>query len=199
MSWPSTNKAARGRSRRRAGRGTLLIVATFLALSGALRLVEATGSAFALASDTSNSEAPPTTVAAADAIALLEAVKERERKVSEREANLAKRIGALKTTEERVEQQLAALAAAEEQLAQTVAIADGAAEKDVARLVALYDAMKPKDAAELFGEMAPEFAAGFLARMRPDAAAAVLAGLDPKAAYSISVMMAGRNANAPKE
>ncbi len=46
--------------------------------------------------------------------------------------------------------------------------------------------------------MAPEFAAGFLGRMRPDAAAAVLAGLKPDKAYSISVMIAGRNATAPK-
>jgi flagellar motility protein MotE (MotC chaperone) len=190
-------KAAAGH-RRRAGRGALLILATLLGVSGFLRLVEATGGAFALASD-ATVPADAVEPAAPDAIALLEAVKERERKVSEREARLDARIEALKSTEERVEKQLAALSAAEEDLARTVAIADGAAEQDVARLVAFYEAMKPKDAARLFNEMAPEFAVGFLARMRPDAAAAVLAGLDPKAAYSISVLMAGRNANAPRQ
>jgi flagellar motility protein MotE (MotC chaperone) len=46
--------------------------------------------------------------------------------------------------------------------------------------------------------MAPDFAAGFLAQMRPDAAAAVLSGLDPNKAYTISVVLAGRNALAPK-
>ena len=199
MTRRANDKAARRNNRRRAGRGSLLIVATLLGASGMLRLVEATGGAFALVSEAPVSTMGPDAPVAEDAIALLDAVKERERLVTERETRLADRIVALKTTEERVEKQLAALTAAEEQLARTLAIADGAAEQDVARLVALYDAMKPTDAAELFSEMAPEFAAGFLARMRPDAAAAVLAGLEPKAAYSISVMMAGRNANAPTQ
>jgi flagellar motility protein MotE (MotC chaperone) len=58
--------------------------------------------------------------------------------------------------------------------------------------------MKPKDAAALFEEMDPGFAAGFLGRMRAVAAASVMAGLSPQTAYSVSVIMAGRNANAPK-
>ena len=62
----------------------------------------------------------------------------------------------------------------------------------------IHENMKPKDAAALFEEMAPEFAAGFLGRMRPDAAGAVMAGLDPKTAYTISVLLAGRNADVPK-
>jgi flagellar motility protein MotE (MotC chaperone) len=47
--------------------------------------------------------------------------------------------------------------------------------------------------------MTPEFAAGFMARMRPDAAAAIMAGLEPATAYSISVVIAGRNARVPTE
>jgi flagellar motility protein MotE (MotC chaperone) len=35
--------------------------------------------------------------------------------------------------------------------------------------------------------------------MRADAAAAILAGLAPDQAYSISVVLAGRNANVPTE
>ena len=50
-----------------------------------------------------------------------------------------------------------------------------------------------------FEEMTPEFAAGFMARMRPDTAAAVMAGLEPATAYSISVVIAGRNARVPTE
>ena len=46
--------------------------------------------------------------------------------------------------------------------------------------------------------MKPEFAAGFVGRMRPDAAADIMAGLKPEFAYSISVILAGRNANAKK-
>jgi flagellar motility protein MotE (MotC chaperone) len=47
--------------------------------------------------------------------------------------------------------------------------------------------------------MDPVFAAGFLGRMRSDAAAAILAGLPPELAYSISVVLAGRNASVPTE
>jgi flagellar motility protein MotE (MotC chaperone) len=80
-----------------------------------------------------------------------------------------------------------------------LAIADGAAEGDLARLTAVYESMKPKDAAPLFEKMAPEFAAGFLGRMRPEAAGAILSGLPPDMAYSISAILAGRNATAPTD
>jgi flagellar motility protein MotE (MotC chaperone) len=56
--------------------------------------------------------------------------------------------------------------------------------------------MKPKDASLLFERMSPDFAAGFLGRMRPDAAAAIMSGLPPELGYSISVLLAGRNADA---
>jgi flagellar motility protein MotE (MotC chaperone) len=46
--------------------------------------------------------------------------------------------------------------------------------------------------------MDPDFAAGFLGRMRPAAAAGIMAGLSPQKAYTISVLLAGRNAQAPK-
>ena len=64
-----------------------------------------------------------------------------------------------------------------------------------ARLAA---APPPADAAALFQTMAPEFAAGFLGRMRAEAAAAVISGMTPESAYSISVLIAGRNALVPK-
>jgi len=91
------------------------------------------------------------------------------------------------------------LAAAETNLKEVLALADGAAEQDIARLTAVYEAMKPADAAKIFDAMAPDFAAGFLGRMQPAAAAAVLAGMAPDKAYSISVLIAGRNAMVPKQ
>jgi flagellar motility protein MotE (MotC chaperone) len=132
-------------------------------------------------------------------LAMLAELQAREKSLQDREAIQAERDQILRQAEVRLEQRLAELVATEEKLAQTVSIADTAAEKDVSHLVALYENMKPKDAAPLFEEMAPDFAAGFLARMRPDAAAALLAALNPKTGYTISVLMAGRNANAPKD
>ncbi|HDR28289.1 MotE family protein [Rhodovulum sp.] len=134
-----------------------------------------------------------------DIAAILAALQAREAEVAAREALLDERAATLDIAGEEVARQIAALEAAQAALQSTLTIADDAAETDVARLTAVYENMKPDEAAALFAEMAPEFAAGFLGRMRPDAAAAVLAGLDPPLAYSISVILAGRNARAPRE
>ena len=106
---------------------------------------------------------------------------------------------ALEIADAAIEAKLAALVAAEERLSTTLAMAEGASEGDLAQLTSLYEKMKPKDAAALFEELDPQFAAGFLSRMRPEIAAGVMAGLSPKAAYTISVVLAGRNAMVPKE
>ena len=129
--------------------------------------------------------------------ALLTAIRDRNDVLDRREARIADRESAVELAQVAIEGRLAALVAAEEELARTLTMADSAAEEDVTRLVAVYENMKPKDAIPVFAEMDPDFAAGFLGRMRADAAAAVLSGLDPKVAYTISAILAGRNANAP--
>ncbi|TCM87069.1 MotE family protein [Rhodovulum steppense] len=134
-----------------------------------------------------------------DIAAVLAALQAREAEVAAREAFLDEREATIDIAGEEIARQIEALEAAQAALRDTLTIADDAAENDVARLTAVYENMKPDEAAALFAEMAPEFAAGFLGRMRPDAAAAVLAGLDPPLAYSISVILAGRNARAPRE
>ncbi|MGO4917578.1 MotE family protein [Pseudogemmobacter sp. W21_MBD1_M6] len=131
--------------------------------------------------------------------AAMDSMKAREVRIKTRESRFENRMQALRVSEEQIDLKLAALVAAESALSETLALADKAAEGDLARLTAVYENMKPKDAAALFEEMAPDFAAGFLARMRPDAAAGILAGLTPQIAYTISVVLAGRNANVPTE
>lgn len=112
---------------------------------------------------------------------------------------MQKRQAALDEAEKSVRAQMAELAEAEAELNKTIALADGAAENDVSRLTSVYESMKPKEAARLFEAMAPEFAAGFIGRMQPEAAAAVMSGMSAEAAYSVSVLLAGRNALAPSE
>jgi len=182
----------------RSGRGTLVILTLFLAASGALRVGSGIGSAMAKSAvevpvpgkDPQSCPIPP--------LALTEALNTREAQISAREATLADRMAALALAEAAIKARIDEMAAAEAGLKKTLQIADGAAEADLTRLTAVYEAMKPADAAKLFGEMAPEFAAGFLGRMTPGAAAAVMSGMDPAKVYSISVLIAGRNANAPK-
>lgn len=185
-----------GKARRRFGRSSLIFVSALFAGSAALRFGDGIGHAFAVASEPPGA-ATQDCATGAGALELLKQVQMREAQVSDREQLLADRSQAIGLAEKRINERLAQLKAAEESLAQTVTIADKAADADVARLVTVYENMKPKEAAPLFAAMAPEFAAGFLARMRPDASAAIMAQLAPQDAYSISVIMAGRNAGAP--
>lgn len=130
---------------------------------------------------------------------MLTLFQERELRLEQREAEMNDRMQAVTIAETAIDRKLAELTEAEERLRATLAMADGAAEGDLARLTGFYERMKPKDSAALFEEMDPQFAAGFLARMQPEAAAGILANLSPNVAYSISVVLAGRNARAPRE
>ena len=124
-------------------------------------------------------------------------ILEREARVLEREAEVETRILEMQNAENIVREQLNELERAEESLRALMALSQTAAEDDLTQLTDVYSSMKPKQAAALFEEMDPDFAAGFLSRMRPEVAAAIMAGLTPTAAYTISVILAGRNAEAP--
>lgn len=194
---------------KRSGRGSVAIIAILLMTSAILRLASGTSVAFAQGADSTKAVSEErahgplvgATITAGDRSkmsALLVALQAREEKVKAREVQMEMRSKALSVIDEEITKRLTALEQAEVELRGTLALANNAAENDLARLTSVYENMKPKDAAALFGAMEPDFAAGFLGRMRPDAAAAVLAGLSPDAAYSISVILASRNANAPK-
>lgn len=182
----------------RRGFGSLFMLAVLFTLAALLRLGEGMGMALAFASETM---ASPAQACEADegAMRLLRSLQERENALTAREGEIADRNRALAIADERIQTRLATLIEAENDLAKTLTIADSAAEDDITRLVSVYESMKPKQAAPLFAAMAPEFAAGFLARMQPPSAAAILAQIDPAASYAISVIVAGRNANAPKQ
>ncbi len=189
----------------RARSGALLCLSLLLIGSGALRLTDGAGMAIARefvggakGEGAGDSDKAACTTDEETAL-ILAALDERERKLDEREAALASRSATLAEAEAEIQSNMDALVVAEQKLSKTMAMAETAAEDDLGKLTAVYESMKPKDAAALFSQMEPRFAAGFLGRMRPDAAAEVMAGLEPEVAYSISVVMAGRNANAPTE
>ncbi len=184
--------------------GTISIIVALFLTSGLIRLVEI---APAIASEIGPIAAEPaqeeTMVASAEPVpdmpALLAAIQERERQLAEREAYIDRRQQTLSVAEQRIREQMEALTIAEESLAATLTLADSATEEDVARLTEVYQRMKPAEAAEIFETMDIEFAAGFFSRMRPESSAAIMANLPADLAYSISVVMAGRNARAPRE
>lgn len=204
------------------GKGSILIIALMLISSAGLRIAPGAGGALAQASQLpTTAYAPddqsegaygvrkeeaghlsPTQVSAtadrSEMSGLIQALSARETMVAEREKQLELRLRALSVADGEIEKRIAALSETEASLRATLALADQAAEKDLSRLTSVYESMKPKEAAALFEEMEPAFAAGFLGRMTPMAAADVMAGLSPQVAYTISVILAGRNASAPK-
>ena len=187
----------------RAQRGALTLIALLFVLSVAVRLGSGSGAAIAREVAGFDPQVPVKAGAVCqtteDVARALDALKEREAQVAAEESRIEERLAALAESEAAMEATLSELIAAEEALSATLSVAQSAAEDDITRLTAVYEAMKPKEAAALFSEMETEFAAGFLARMRPEAAAQVMAGLDPEAAYAISVVLAARNADVPKE
>ena len=190
---------------RRNGRGSVLLICCLLIGSAAIRIGSEAGKAVA-------TESPfpvPATAEVTDAPAgseevkpefseMLRAFREREERIERLERQIDMRQKALEVADAEIEKRLQVLQDAENSLRSMLAIADTAAEDDVVRLTSVYENMKPKVAAALFEEMEPAFAAGFLGRMRPDAAAGIMSGLTPNKAYTISVILAGRNADAPK-
>jgi flagellar motility protein MotE (MotC chaperone) len=183
-------------------RGALTLVAGLLVSSAVLRIGGDAGRAWALASDLPENSTAATASDCTtddDLYEMLKSFQARETQIISREAEIEKREQALKIADRQLDNKLVQLEAAEEDLRRTLTMADTAAESDIDRLTKVYESMKPKQAAALFEEMDAEFAAGFLGRMRPEAAAGILAGLSPQAAHMFSVVLASRNAGAPKK
>jgi len=186
------------------GRHALLAIAFLFAASAILRIGFGTGEALAQEmAEIREASAQPNDLAPgdyrADIDALLSDLAAQKAYLDNRERELQELQATLAVSDDQIRKNLAALIEAEEKLSATISSSESAAENDLARLTSVYENMKAKQAAVLFEEMTPEFAAGFIGRMRPDAAADIMAGLSPRLAYSISVILAGRNALAPTE
>jgi flagellar motility protein MotE (MotC chaperone) len=195
----SKKKRVKGRA------GSLFLIVSLLVGSAVMRIALGTSEAMAKSDETTGPPLPkvmekpaPVQTKQIETSALLTAIRKREDRVAEIEMKQELRSKALKVAQHEIERRIEALELAEQRLRATLAQADTAAEDDVARLTTVYENMKPKDSAALFEAMEPSFAAGFLGRMRADAAAGIMAGLKPETAYIISVILAGRNAKAPK-
>lgn len=191
----------------RNGRGSILLIAGLLLGSAVLRVGTGAGQAVATENPLASieksevvaeTEEVPSEADREQMSKMLRSFQERETRLVEREDQIDMRMKALTVADEQIERRLSNLQQAEDSLRELLALANTAAEDDLTRLTSVYENMKPKDAAALFEEMEPAFAAGFLGRMRPNAAAGIMAGLSPQVAYSISVILAGRNADVPK-
>lgn len=129
---------------------------------------------------------------------LFSALREREGELQRRADAVADREAELAILEQRLQERIQVLARTKNELEELVAQTEMANAEDIERLVRMYQAMKPKEAGEIFNAMEESFAAGFLAQMRPDAAALILANMEAEKAYAVSLIIAGRNARAPR-
>ena len=185
--------------------GTITVIVGLFLASGLIRTIEIAPALAESLMPGTPPDAPvqPVQVASAepapDMPALLKALQDREAQITEREAYIDRRMQTLAVAEQRIREQMDALTTAESKLSATLTLADNATEEDVARLTEVYQRMKPAEAAAIFQTMDIQFAAGFFSRMRPESSAAIMANLPADLAYSISVVMAGRNAAAPRE
>lgn len=184
--------------------GSLGLVAAFFIASGLLRIAGPVSEAIAAEAAKKPVETASVATPAACEIdqplpEIIAELKARKAELDARETKLLEYEQSLKIAEKAVLAKLDELQVAERNLAEKIALSAEAAESDLARLTAVYENMKPQVASALFEKMDPEFAAGFLGRMRPDAAALIMAGLTPENAYTISVILAGRNVEAPTQ
>ena len=192
----------KGTQKRRSPRGILAFVVAMLLLSGSLRLgsigIAVASSPTNIDQKTRAIEAVSECVTDAETQELMDLLKARSERIFAMEAAQEKRQIELTAAEAAILENLSRVEEAEARLSQTIQLVDGASSKDINKLTSVYESMKPKDAALLFEQMSPDFAAGFLAEMSPSAAAGILSGLTSEKAYAVSVVLAGRNANAPK-
>ncbi|WP_439560075.1 MotE family protein [Roseinatronobacter sp.] len=196
MKHRSTANAAR----KRGASSALMVLTALFFVAGLSRLGLGVAEVIAAESANTPANAPaPEGTAQADPGDLFQSLRAREARLQQMEERQEQRAQELRQAEADIRAQLAELAQAEERLLQTIALTQSAAEDDVARLTAVYEHMKPQQAAELFTQMDVQFAAGFFARLRPDFAGSVMAALDPVTAYAISAVLAGRNANTPRD
>ena len=191
------NITDKGQNRPRTG--VLTVISLLMIGSAIIRVGLEAGPALAKSTNDKQVEKKPATTETRDVEILLAELLSREERVKRREDKIMEKEKALEIANEAIDMRLATLQEAEKSLRATLAVADKAAETDLTQLTDVYQNMKPKDAAALFETMDPTFASGFLSRMPPEAAASILAGLSPDAAYTISVVMAGRNATVPQE
>ena len=190
---------ARARKPRRSRRsGLLLGIGTVFALSIVLRI--GTMGFDIVAPAQASDPLPGTSVAGPTSPirAALDEVTALRDRLAMREAEVADRERAIAAAQALLEARLAELAAAETRLEALIRTSDEAAEADLARLTQVYETMDPGQAAALFEQMDPSFAGGFLTRMPPAISAGIMAELDPVTAYAISVLIATRNAGAPR-
>ena len=126
-----------------------------------------------------------------DVLAVLQTDKA---KIAERMAAVEVREKALATLEAKLSEQMELIDAANDKMEAQLGEMKSVANEDITHLVKMYQTMKPKQAAAIFESMDAAFAAGFLREMNGERAGLIMANMDSRKSYSISAIMASKNA-----
>ena len=114
--------------------------------------------------------------------------------IAERMAAVEVREKALATLEAKLSEQMELIDAANDKMEAQLGEMKSVANEDIIHLVKMYQTMKPKQAAAIFESMDAAFAAGFLREMNGERAGLIMANMDSRKSYSISAIMASKNA-----
>ena len=114
--------------------------------------------------------------------------------IAERMAAVEVREKALATLEAKLSEQMELIDAANDKMEAQLGEMKSVANEDITHLVKMYQTMKPKQAAAIFESMDAAFAAGFLREMNGERAGLIMANMDSRKSYSISAIMASKNA-----
>ena len=125
---------------------------------------------------------------------LLETITADMTRLNLRKTEMSEREVALEAIEAKLKVQMTTIEEANASLQAKIDNLKSIANDDLLHLVGMYQTMKPKQAADIFNSMDPAFAAGFLREMNSDKAGLIMANMDPQNSYTISVIIAGRNA-----
>jgi len=131
--------------------------------------------------------------------AILETLSSDMERLDIRETQIKEREVALAAIEKTMAAQMEAVDVANKALQVKIDQINTLANDDLKHLVGMYQTMKPKQAAEIFNSMDPAFAAGFLREMSSEKAGFIMANMDARRSYTISVIIAGKNANYRKK
>lgn len=123
-------------------------------------------------------------------IAVLGSLAARREEIDQKAKEFAQREQLLAAAEKRVEERIKELKAIEARINSQIAATDAANEERLKGVVQMYETMKPKEAARIFERLDMGVLIDVAKRMSPRKMAAVLAVMDPVAAQDLTVELA---------
>ncbi len=122
---------------------------------------------------------------------LFRALRVEKEKISQREAELAKKEKDLALLEQEVKRRLASLSSLEDELDKKLKELRAIKSKRFKLLVGAYATMKPSKAAKLLVSMEPQMAIKILSALKTDQVARILSAMPPEKAASLAESLTG--------